>query len=112
MAYMLTCLGGFNVPARQGKFSIVGMSAAVNDSTIDSELGIVDDTGILESWECGRLLSSTIGQNKNVIADVKGDGSAYDSFLEWTAPEPIKTRYGISLITVNVKPGTVCVYVK
>jgi hypothetical protein len=112
MAYMLQCIAGYNAPARQGSWDVVGMSAAVQDPTVDSELCIIDDVGIGRTWKCGRFLSSLPTEQKGVIAYAKGDGSAYDTFLEWTAPEPVKTRYGISLITTNVKPGTVCVYVR
>lgn len=114
MAYMLTCLGGYLVPARQGKYSVVGFSATVNDSTVDSEFGIVDDYEIKDSWQGGRLIQSTDidADTKYVIAYAKGDGSSYDGFLQWTAPEPIKTRHGISIIASNIKPGTLCVYVK
>jgi len=111
MAYMLSCLGGFAVPARAGKYSVLGYSATVNDPTAASEFGIIDDSAIGDSWEGGRLLASISTNTKTVIARSKSIANG-DGVLEWTAPEPIKTRHGISIIANNIAAGSMCVYVR
>jgi len=109
--YPLTCHAGFNVPARSGKFEVVGFTVTVEDETADSYFAIVDDPAINQSGKAGLILS-TLTEQKNVLAHKKGDGSSYDGDLEWFPPESIKTRYGLSLYYTNVKAGSVCVYVR
>jgi len=114
MAYMLTCIAGFSAPARQGSFEVLGFSATVADPTAASQFAIVDDPGISKSGKTGRILGSLESptEQKNIIANQKGHGSAYDTVLEWMAPEPIKTRHGISLCFTNIEQGSMCVYVR
>lgn len=114
MAYPLTCVAGFNVPARQGCFELVGFSATVADATAASQLAIIDDPEIPRYGKTGRIIGSIESptEQKYIIANVKGHGSAYDTMLEWTPPEPIKVRYGISLCFTNIEQGSMCVYVK
>ena len=114
MAYMLRCVAGYNAPARQGKFEIVGFSATVADPTAASQFAIIDDPAIKAEWEAGRIIDSIEAptEQKYIIANQKGSGSAYDTVLEWIAPEPVKTRYGISLCFTNIEQGSMCVYVK
>ena len=114
MAYPLTCIGGFNIPIRQGKFRITGVSALVDDQTLDSELIIVDDNTITENMETGHLYATEALAlaNRKVLVALKGDGSSYDSVLEWHPSEPIKTIYGISIYTSNLKAGGLCLYVQ
>ena len=112
MAYPLTCVGGYNVPIRQGKFRITGFSAAVSDPSLDSAVMVIDDNTIKESWETGHWFATEDeGLNcKKVLAYVKGDGSAYTPTIEWHPSEPVKTIYGISLYTSNLK--NLCLYVQ
>jgi hypothetical protein len=111
MAHLLTCIAGFNAPARQGRYEIVGASAAVDDTAAASELCIIDDPDINQSGKAGRILASLPTNQKGVLCYQKGLANG-DGFLEWIAPEPIKTIYGTSLIFENLKPGTVCIYVR
>jgi len=109
--YPLTCVAGYNVPARSGRFEVMGFTVTVEDETADSYFAIVDDPAIDQSGKAGLILS-TLDYQKNVLAHIKGDGSAYDGTLEWHPVESIKTRYGLSLYYTNVKAGSVCVYVR
>jgi hypothetical protein len=114
MAYPLTCVGGFNIPIRKGKFRITGVTALVDDQTVDSELIIVDDNTILETEETGHLFATEAAAlaSKKVIIPLKGDGSAYIPTLEWHPAEPIKTIYGISIYTSNLKANGLCIYIQ
>lgn len=114
MSYPLTCIAGFNVPARSGKFEIVGFTATVADSAVDSQVAIIDDPAINQDSKAGFIIPSIEPPTtqKNILCNVKGDGSAYDSVLEWIPFEPIKTRYGISLCFTNIAQGSLCLYVR
>ena len=114
MAYPLTCIAGFNVPARAGKYEIVGFTATVADSAADSQMAIVDDVRIGQNTQQGFIIDSLEAptEYKNIIVNEKGDGSAYDTVLEWWPAEPIKTRYGISLCYTNIEQGSLCLYVR
>lgn len=113
--YPLTCIAGFNVPARRGKLTIVGFTVAVSDMAADSEFSIVDDDRIDQSLtnEAGRIIASLAAptETKRVIASVKAKAST-TGVLEWFPPEPIKTRYGTSLCFTNIRQGSVCLYVQ
>ncbi len=112
--YPLTCVGGFNVPARRGKFNIVGFTVAVNDMAADSESSVVDDININQALanEAGKIIPSLSAPTeiKKVIASVKAKASTVGT-LEWWPAEPVKTRYGTSLCFTNVRQGSVCLYV-
>jgi len=112
--YMLTCVAGFNVPIRSGKMEIVGMTATVADATAASQVALVDDPGIRSDWKTGRILDSVEEptEQKGIIANIKGHGSAYDTVLEWWPCEPVKTRYGLSLCFTNIEQGSMCIYVR
>lgn len=112
--YPLQCVAGFNVPARAGKFEIVGFSVTIEDPTVDAYFAIIDDPNINPAGKSGRLIDSVEppNENKYVLVNKKGDGSAYDAMLEWHPVEPIKTRYGTSLCFSNIKQGSACVYVR
>lgn len=112
--YPLQCHAGFNVPARAGKFEIVAVAVTVQDPTLDSYFAIIDDPNIDPTGKAGLLIDSVEPPNENkfMLVNIKGDGSAYDTMLEWHPPEGIKTRYGTSLCFTNVKQGSVCVYVR
>lgn len=114
MAYPLTCAAGFNVPARAGKYEILGFTATVADATVDSQMAIVDDARIGQDVKQGFIIDSLESptEYKNIIANIKGHGSAYDTVLEWFPPEPVKTRYGISLCFTNIEQGSLCLYVR
>ena len=91
------------------KISALSELAATPEGT--DIIAIVDDPAIDQDGKAGLILS-TLDYQKNVLAHVKGDGSAYDGTLEWHPTESIKTRYGLSLYFTNVKAGSVCVYVR
>lgn len=110
MAYPLTCVAGYNAPAKRGKFEITGISAAVSDMTKDAEIAIVDDSAIKDDWVTGRFLTS-LTDVKTILCDVKTLAST-DGQLSYEFAEPIKTRYGVSVLTTNIKSGTFCVYVR
>jgi hypothetical protein len=114
MAYMLTCIAGYNAPARRGNYEVVGFTATVADPTAASQFAIVDDPDIPSDGKAGRILGSLESptEQKNIIANVKGHGSAFDTVLEWLAPEPIKMRHGVSLCFNNIEQGSMCVYVR
>ena len=118
--YPLTCHAGFNVPAKAGKFDIVGFTVSGNDalaSNVPIEFAIIDDNTIKVDDKMGKLIASLdpptvvkhIIVNKKVTFDTSG---THDHFIEWFPSEPVKTRYGISLYFNNIKQGSVCLYVK
>ena len=118
--YPLTCHAGFNVPARAGRFDIVGFTVSGNDalaSDVPIEFAIIDDETINQSGITGKIISSLdpptevkhIIVNKKVMFDTSG---THDHFIEWFPSEPVKTRYGISLYFNNIKQGSDCLYVK
>ena len=51
--YPIQCPGSFSVPAKSGKFEVLGFCVTVADPTADSQFAIVDDPGIKESWITG-----------------------------------------------------------
>ena len=106
--YPIQCPGGFPVPAKQGKFEVYGFCVTVADTTANSQFAIVDDPGINQSNETGRLLT-TLDEQKGVLANIKGLASI-DTVLNYEFAEPIKTRYGISIYSTNTLAGSVCVY--
>lgn len=111
----LVCAGGFNVPAKAGKFDILGFTAAVNDPSLDSELAIIDDVTLdWKSAGVGRIIPDIDSPTevKDILVHKKGDGSAYDASLEWFPPEPIKIRHGLSICFSNIKQGSLCVYTR
>jgi len=114
MSYPLTCFAGFNVPIRQGKWRITGISAAVADPTADSAIMIVDDNTIKDTDEIGKIIATEDDgiDKKKVLAYIKGDGSSFDTNLEWYPSEPVKTLHGISIYTLNTKAGAICLYVQ
>ncbi len=117
--YPLTCHAGFNVPARSGKFEIVGFTVVAKDIDEETQVVIVDDPAIDRNAEAGFILSlSDINpptQQKNIIANEKfleGDGGPVNATIKWFPPEPIKTRYGTSLAFHNIQQGSFCLYVR
>jgi hypothetical protein len=129
--YPLTCHAGFNVPARAGKFDIVGFTVVGDDTLSDAstvetvvEFAIIDDPDIDQSGKAGKLIASlevpTLQKNILVhkkiqyVADVDSASGqqVYDATIEWFPPEPIKTRYGTSLYFNNIKQGSLCLYVR
>jgi hypothetical protein len=116
--YPLTCHAGFNVPARAGKFEIVGFTA-VGDVDLEAdqeiELAIIDDSTIDQAGKAGKIYASLDTNQKNILVHKKivfDTDSNYDATLEWFPPEPIKTRYGTSLYFNNIKQGSLCLYVR
>jgi len=107
--YPITCPGGYNVPAKQGRFDVTGFCVTISDPTAAAEFAIVDDPEIKESWTTGRLLT-TLTDQKGVLADVKVPASAGVGAIEWIPFETIKTRYGLSIYGTNYVVNSVCVY--
>lgn len=109
--YPITCAGGFNVPARGGKFEIVGFNAVPNDTTAAMEIAIIDDVTLLSGATVGKIYANLDAptERKNIIVH-KYVAAATE--IEWVAPEPVKIRHGISLFFDNVKQGSFCVYMR
>ena len=114
--YPVTCAGGFNAPAKAGKWELVGFTAMVDDPTAASELTLIDDPAIKSNMKAGFIYpTSEVAagtSKKHIIAGQEGHGSAYDTVLEWWPAEPVKLRYGLSLAFTNIKQGSMCVYTK
>jgi hypothetical protein len=109
--YPLTCRGGFPVPIKAGRFEVLGLRATVNTTTSNSRVRIIDDPSIKEGDKWGKILSSDYTGAGTVIADVKGMADI-DANLEILFPEPVKLRYGASLIAENTVPGSISLYVR
>ena len=56
--YTLQCHAGFNVPARAGKFDIVGFTCTVEDETADAYCAIIDDPAIDPNGKAGLLIDN------------------------------------------------------
>lgn len=56
--YPITCVAGFNMPAKAGKFEVWGFHVAVSDATLSSDFAIVDDPNIKSSDSVGKLLTT------------------------------------------------------
>ena len=113
--YPLTCVAGFNVPVRQGKYEIVGFTCAVGTPGAASHIAIVDDPGINPEWTTGRLLGDEIDpptEIKGILVHKVANLTAVEATLEWHPQEPIKTRHGISIHTENIMQGSFCLYVR
>jgi hypothetical protein len=108
--YIKECPGGFPIPAASGKIAIMGIIAAVKTTTSASEVAIVDDDAITSSDQTGRILSTLTNQTR-VLKHLKGVASV-DGTLGVLFPEPIKTRYGVSVYVDNTVAGSVCLYIK
>jgi len=108
--YPIQCHAGFAMPVKAGKMEIVGFHATVDLLTATSEFAIVDDNTIKPDDKWGHLLG-TIEDQDGIIVYCKGLGSI-DTSLDFVFPEPIKTRYGISIYGDNLLAGSVCVYVR
>ena len=104
--YPLTCAGGFNVPAKSGKFEIVGFNVSIDDPAADSYVAIIDGPGFI----IGSIEPPT--EQRGVLARVDADASATEGTLSWCPNEPVKTRYGTSLSFTNIKQGSFCLYVR
>lgn len=103
--YPLLCKGGYPVPIKAGRFSIVGVMATVNDPTAASRLTLIDS---------GEGLQVTDDQAmKPVICDIKGLANA-DGTIGVMFAEPIKLRDGVSIgsNTTNLMAGRTIVYVQ
>lgn len=105
MAYVQTCLAGFPMPAgRSGRFEVCGFKAAVKDPTAASRVVLWDDSSIPNTQTCGKVYLTPAGPGITVkakISETKGLANG-DANLEHCFPEPIKTRYGVSIYTDNV----------
>ncbi len=108
--YPITCKAGFSIPAKAGKFDVLGYSVRINDETADSEFALVDDSNIIQGNDSGYVLGSLTNQ-KTIIAHVAGLANL-DSVLAVMFPEPIKTRYGLSILATNLLPGSIIVYMR
>lgn len=105
MAYIQTCVAGYPNPVgRAGRFEVCGFKAAVDDTTAASRVIMWDDSTIKGTDSCGNIYLTTEGPGilvKAKIVDMKGLPNG-DGYLEHMFPEPLKTRYGISIYTNNV----------
>jgi hypothetical protein len=124
--YPMTCQGGFNAPARAGKFDIVGFTATAKDPTVDTEVVIIDDPNInqrgqvgfvipLEDLDPPTIVRYIIAHEKLCAGEwvvKEGDTGSYDATIKWFPPESIKIRYGTSLAFSNIKQGSFCLYVR
>ena len=112
--YPLTCVAGFNVPARAGKFEICGFTAEVQDTAAAANIALIDDPAIKSGWKTGRLIGSIAQptEQKYIIVNKVANTTAVEPTFEWTPFESIKTRYGISLSFTNIKQGSFCLYVR
>ncbi len=105
------CIGGFPMPAKAGKFDIVGYSVAAENTALAIELLVVDDVNIKSDDSIGKILTSNL-YNKHVLFHRKGIATYGVQLDSQVFLEAIKTRKGISVYTENVKAGTLCVYVR
>jgi len=109
--YPIQCSAGLFHGLKSGKFSIVSVSAIVNDETSNSRLGFIDDKAIPTNASSGRILQNTYDL-QNCIIDIKGIGGV-DGTINYVPPEPIVIRNATSLVhSDNIKPGTIKVYVR
>jgi len=106
--YPITCHAGFPLPVASGKFEVLGLCVAINDTTADSQIVLVDDPDIDQETIVGRLLTTLEGQ-KGILVNMKGLANA-DATLEHSFEEPIKVRNGLSIYGTNLVPGSICVY--
>jgi len=104
--YPLTCAGGFNVPAKSGKFEIAGFTVGISDPSADSYVAIIDGPGLI----IGSIEPPT--EQRGIIARVDADASATEGTLSWFPNESVKTRNGTSLSFTNIKQGSFCLYVR
>jgi len=115
--YPLTCVGGYNVPARQGKYELCGFTAVVDTPGTAARVAIVDDPEIKSEWTTGRLLTDASvtppTYQKNILVHKYANSTALESTIEWFPfTQTIKTRHGISVYVENIKQGSFCLYVK
>jgi hypothetical protein len=110
--YPLTCHAGFPNPLKVGKFEIVGFCAAAEDTSVAIELALVDDVELKKTDAAfGRLLPN--GDDYKVkLMHRKGIATYGVQIDSFEFSEPIKTRYGLSVHSKNVKGGSLCVYVR
>jgi len=86
--YPIQCSAGLFHGLKSGKFSIVSVSAIVNDETSNSRLGFIDDKAIPTNASSGRILQNTYDLQTCI-------------------------RNATSLVhSDNIKPGTIKVYVR
>jgi hypothetical protein len=109
--YPLTCRGGFPMPIKAGRFEVIGFRATVKTTTSDSRVRIIDDPRIVEGDNWGYLLPASYTGKETPLADVKGMADI-DSNLEVLFPEPVKTRWGISVYADNIEAGSLELYVR
>jgi hypothetical protein len=106
--YPLQCAGGFSMPAIAGKFELLGFSATIKTPASTSQFALIDDDAIIDGSKVGYVYSD-ISEKKGILANVKGLANG-SGVLEVIFYEPVKTRYGVSVIADNLVPGSVCVY--
>ena len=110
--YPIQCYAGFPVPicAGAGKFEIAGFSATVETPAESSQIAFFDDSQIKNGDAFGKLVAiADIYNTKTLLIDIKGI-AAIDASLTYEFVEPIKTRYGISIASDNIKGGSICLY--
>jgi hypothetical protein len=103
--YPITCAGGYPIPIKIGKMSIVGIVATVNDPTAASRITLVDSAAGKELADDSDL--------KPAIVDLKGLANANGTIGVMFA-EPIKLRDGVTIgrNTTNLIAGRTFVYIR
>jgi hypothetical protein len=101
--YPLLCPAGYGIPVRTGKLEIVKVTAACSDSTAAARLQLVDSA---------RGLPASKNKEDRILVDLKRV-AVCDANIVFDCPEPIKVRSTVSpLLTTNLVPGSVMVYVR
>jgi len=101
--YPLLCPGGYGIPMKRGKFEIVKITAACNDSAAASRLQLCDSP---------RISPSSKTRDEKLVVDLKRV-EACNANIDFDCPEPIKIRNALSPLTLtNLVVGSVLVYVK
>jgi hypothetical protein len=103
--YPITCLGGYPIPIKKGRFAIMGIVAVVNDTASASRVTLVDSDEGKEIPDSQSV--------KPVISDMKGLANG-DATLGIMFAEPIKVRHGITITsaTTNIVAGRTLVYIQ
>lgn len=108
--YPIQCPAGYPMALAGGKgTTILGFQGTVEATATASQVTIVDDERITGKF--GNLLSSTEATTiPTQIMEKKGFCIFNNGTLEFWLPEPIKTRFGISVYVTNIIPSTLKVF--
>lgn len=103
--YPITCMGGYPIPIKKGKFTVWGFNAVVTTPASASRLTLVDSEDFKEVADTQAM--------KPVLCDVKGVANG-DGTICFIFPEPIKVRHGVSIGsgTTNIQAGRTTVFIQ